>query len=260
MRRSQTTALILNEIFEKFHHREFVIPDPLQFLYKFEDVRDREIAGLIASSLALGRVNSIIGIISSILKKLPAPYSNLTSLTKNEITVLFSDFKYRFYKSEDLINLLMAIKSVIEEFGSLNKCFLSGYKERDKTIHAALMAFVNNLSKENHLKMIADPSKNSACKRLMLYMRWMIREDEIDPGGWEGIPRNKLIIPLDTHIFKISKIFHLTRRNDAGMKTALEITESLKKYDSDDPIRFDFSLTRPGIHPDLDYGEFKSSE
>jgi len=256
MRSQKTTAIIFDEIFEKFHKRDFVKPDPLQFLYNYSKIKDREIVGLIASSLALGRVSAIIDIIAGVLEKLPSPYINILTYSENELIDLFGNFKYRFYKPEDITGLLLAIKDVIEKFGSLNACFNSGYNNNHKTIHPALILFVNNLNEKKTLKMIADPSKNSACKRLLLYMRWMIREDVIDPGGWVGVPKSKLIIPLDTHIFKISKIFGLTTRNDTGMKTALEITENLKKYDKDDPIRFDFSLTRPGIHPDLDYRVF----
>lgn len=258
MRGKKKTAVILEETYKKFHHRKFVTPDPLQFLYLYDDIRDREIVGLICSSLALGRVSAIIDIIGTVLDKLPSPFKNLTDMGLNEITILFTGFKYRFYKDSDIISLLMAIKTVIRDFGSLNQCFLSGFNDNDQTIQPALINFCQILNRRSSLKMIADPSKNSACKRLMLYMRWMIREDEIDPGGWTGVGRDKLIVPLDTHIFKISKMFHLTTRNDAGMKTALEITENLRNFDKADPIRFDFSLTRPGIHPDLDYDEFEN--
>ncbi|MDA3810645.1 MAG: TIGR02757 family protein [Spirochaetaceae bacterium] len=253
----KTTELILEDTYKKFLHRDFVKPDPLQFLYEYTDIKDREIVGLLASSLALGRVNSIIQVITQVLRKLPSPYENLKVLSNENILDLFDGFKYRFYSQKDLGDLLQAIKRVIGKYGSLNNCFLAGYNESDKTILPALAYFVNSLNGTVKLKMLADPTKNSACKRLQLYLRWMIRHDDIDPGGWEGVPRSKLIIPLDTHIYKISKMFQLTSRNDGGMKTALEITENLKKYDREDPIRFDFSLTRPGIHPELDYSEFE---
>jgi len=253
----KTTQLILENTYNKFHHRRFVKPDPLLFLYNYSDIKDREIVGLLASSLALGRVNSILTIIETVLKKIPSPYEDIMSLTETELVLLFSNFKYRFYNHEDLTNLLLAIKSIINTYGSLNTCFLTGYSDSDITILPALNYFVQKLNFVNKLKMIADPSKNSACKRLQLYLRWMVRKDVIDPGGWVGIPKSKLLIPLDTHIAKVSKMLNLTSRNDGGMKTAIEITENLKKIDRDDPIRFDFSMTRPGIHPELGYEEFK---
>ncbi len=247
---------VLEDIYSRFHHREFINPDPLQFLYNYNDLKDREIVGLIASSLALGRVNAINKTVKSILLKLPSPYNDLMAKTEKEISLLFQDFKYRFYKHEDLISLLLAIKKIIEKYGSLNNCFLAGYSKTDDTVLKGLTFFVGELTLENPLKMIAHPEKGSACKRLVFYLRWMVRSDNIDPGGWKGISKDKLIIPLDTHMFKTGKLLKLTERNDAGMKTALEITENLKKYDKNDPVRFDFSLTRPGIHPDLDYSQF----
>ena len=253
----KTTALILEDTYNKFHRREFVKPDPLQFLYNYSDIKDREIVGLLASSLALGRVNSIIEIITSVLERLPYPYENIMTIPDEQFELIFKDFKYRFYKSHDLVSLLSSIKRLLKTYGSLNDCLIAGYEENHESILSAQTFFVQSLNERGKLKMIADPEKSSACKRLQLYMRWMLRKDNIDPGGWVGIPINKLIIPLDTHIYKISKMFKLTTRNDAGMKTALEITANLKKYDNNDPIRFDFSLTRPGIHPDLGYDEFK---
>lgn len=255
--KTRVIASLLEEIYIKFHHRHFVQPDPLQFLYNYSHIKDREIVGLIASSLALGRVKSIIEAIKKVLDKLPSPYMDLTSLTEIDLISLFEDFKYRFYNHFDLINLLLAIKRIIIQYGSLNECFIAGYSEEDETILPALSYFIRELSKENPLKMLANPEKGSSCKRLQLYLRWMVRDDDIDPGGWTGISKSKLIIPLDTHIFKVSKLINLTNRNDTGMKTALEITDNLRKYDTEDPVKFDFSLTRPGIHPNLDYKEFK---
>ncbi len=252
--------LILEKTYKKFHHKNFIKPDPLQFLQNYPDIKDREIVGLIASSLALGRVNSIIKTIDGVLLKLPSPFNNIMDLSRKDMELIFKDFKYRFYKSGDLVDLCESINTIITNYGSLNNCFLAGYNESDNNIFKGLTLFADNLNSEKPLKMIANPHKGSACKRLNIYMRWMVRSDNIDPGGWRGISLDKLIIPLDTHMFKIGKLFSLTERNDAGIKTAIEITEKLKIYDKDDPVRYDFSLTRPGIHPDLDYNHFKFTQ
>jgi len=107
MRSQKTTAIIFDEIFEKFHKRDFVKPDPLQFLYNYSKIKDREIVGLIASSLALGRVSAIIDIIAGVLEKLPSPYINVLTYSENELIDLFGNFKYRFYKPEDITGLLL---------------------------------------------------------------------------------------------------------------------------------------------------------
>ncbi|MBB6481578.1 TIGR02757 family protein [Spirochaeta isovalerica] len=256
MRRRKTVELTLNRIYGEYHKRELVEPDPLQVLYRYPDPGDREIIGLISSSLALGRVNSILKSIKQILQELPSPRSDLFEWKEDDIRYRFRDFRYRFYSGEDLADLLISIKHAIEDQGSLNGLFLRGYKEKDETVLPALNVFIKELNREKRLKMLADPSRNSACKRLMLYMRWMIRKDSIDPGGWTGVSTSKLIIPLDTHMLKVASLLKLTERKDGGMKTALDITSTLRKYDSADPVRFDFSLTRPGIHPALDYSVF----
>jgi len=256
MRRRKTVELTLNRLYDIYHKREYVEPDPLQFLYDYPDWRDREIVGLIASSLALGRVKSILKAIDEVLSLLPSPQKNLLEWSPETINDRFRLFRYRFYSGLDLSDLLIALKGAIEKNGSLNELFLTGYSEGDETILPALDQFIEELNSRTKLKMLALPSKNSSCKRLMLFMRWMIRSDEVDPGGWKGVPPSKLIIPLDTHMQKVASILRLTERKDGSMKTSLDITSTLKKYDSEDPVRFDFSLTRPGIHPTLDYSAF----
>jgi uncharacterized protein (TIGR02757 family) len=127
---------------------------------------------------------------------------------------------------------------------------------------ASLSFFVSKLTAEipSGQRVLPDPDKGSACKRLNLFLRWMVRKDDIDPGIWADIPKNILIIPLDTHMMQISQILGFTKRKAADMKTAIEITEALKQYDPVDPVRFDFSLTRLGIHPDLNYNELYFQE
>ncbi|MCP4693017.1 MAG: DUF2400 domain-containing protein, partial [Desulfobacterales bacterium] len=107
--------------------------------------------------------------------------------------------------------------------------------------------------------LVALPEKGSACKRMNLFLRWMVREDAVDPGGWEGVPASSLIIPLDTHMHRIGLGLNFTKRKQANMRTALEITEAFKALYPDDPVKFDFALTRLGIRDDLDPGEFLAS-
>ncbi|MBN2657658.1 MAG: TIGR02757 family protein [Spirochaetales bacterium] len=256
MRRRKTVELTLNRIYGEYHRREMVLPDPLQFLYNYPETEDREIVGLISSSLALGRVNSIIKAINEVLSLLPSPRLNLLQMSERDMKTQFRRFRYRFFSDEDLVDLLLAVKLVLEKQGSLNRLFLSGYDDKDETILPALTHFTLELNSRKKLKMLADPSKNSACKRLMLFLRWMVRSDSVDPGGWTGVSPSKLIIPLDTHMLKVASLLRLTERKDGGMRTAVEITSALKKYDDSDPVRFDFSLTRPGIHPALNYSAF----
>jgi len=245
----------LDNLYNKYNQRRFVHPDPLEFLYSYKKIRDREIAGLIASSLAYGRVAQILKSVSFVLDKMnPSPYLFLNESTFKSICRTFEGFKHRFAGSNELAALLWGMKNVIKRFGSLHKCFSDGFSKDDETIIRAMTFFSTQLTsgknKPGHL--VAIPEKGSACKRMNLFLRWMVRKDRVDPGGWGGVPLSKLIIPLDTHMHRISIALNLTKRKQANMHTALEITSGFKKIVPEDPVQYDFALTRLGIRDDLD--------
>ena len=254
---SDETGILLDSIYKKYHKPEFIHPDPLEFLNNYLKSEDIEIVALIASSFAIGRVQSILQVIEVILKVLKSPKKDLMDLNRKDLDLAFSGFKYRFYTDSGLVDFLMGIKNVVSEFGSIHNCFLSGVKETDRDSLGSLSFFVSQLTSDifRGQQVLPDPDKGSACKRLNLFLRWMVRKDNIDPGIWADVPKDILIIPLDTHMMQISHILGFTKRKAADMKTAIEITEALKLYDPIDPVRFDFSLTRLGIHPDLNYDE-----
>lgn len=245
----------LEKIYSKYNLREFVHPDPLEFLYDYPDIKDREIVGLIASSLAYGRVAQILKSVSSVLEKMEkAPYDFVMSSKPDTIKKLFSGFKHRFTTGKNISSLLINIKKIIKEYGSLNECFISGFKSSDATVAFAL----NNFSAkfDGCESLIPNAHLQSACKRLNLYLRWMVRKDAVDPGGWNGIGTSKLIIPLDTHMFKIGHGLGFTKRKSADMRTAAEITSIFRDFKPQDPVKYDFALTRFGIREELDVGTF----
>ncbi len=246
---------ILESIYKRYHSYEYVHPDPLEFLKNYPKPWDREIAGLIASSLAVGRVKSILKAVKSVLNKLPSPRETILSITKDDLKSIFKEFKYRFYSCGQLVDLLFGIKICLEKYGSLNNCFLSGMRLEHINVLPALNEFVKNITAENceGNGILPLPARKSACKRLNLFLRWMVRQDRVDPGGWEGIHAKMLIVPVDTHMLRISRILGFTSRKQSDIKAATDITESLKLFDPEDPVRFDFSITRLGIHPDLSY-------
>ncbi len=242
----------LEKIYGKYNRRKYVHPDPLEFLYDYENVRDREIAALIASSLAYGRVRQILKSVSIVLKRMaPSPSVYLKKSGKLEIQKTFADFKHRFTTGGDVACLLVGMKSAIERHGSLEKCFLSGLKKEDQTVLEALSSFEKSLSCRASLNLIPSAEKKSACKRLNLFLRWMVRKDAVDPGGWTKVPKSKLIIPLDTHMHRIARELGLTKRKQANLKTAIEVTNAFAAFAPDDPVRYDFVLTRFGIHDEI---------
>ncbi|MBI9101095.1 MAG: TIGR02757 family protein [Spirochaetales bacterium] len=243
----------LESIYDEYHHPAFIHPDPLEFLADYSDPLDREIVGLIASSFAIGRVTAILNVIKSILEELPSPRKNLLEMNREVFDEKFKGFRYRFYDSSSLVDFLWGIGRVIKSYDSLNECFLSGLQGDD--LLSAMILFTGELCRDNRgsRSVLPSPSKGSACKRLNLYLRWMVRNDRIDPGGWMGVSPSILLVPLDTHMHRIGQILGFTDRKNGDLRAAMEITESLRQYAPADPVRYDFSLTRLGIHPLLNY-------
>ncbi len=250
---------VFEELYMKLNRREFVHPDPLQFLYCYDDLCDREIVALIASSLAYGRVAQILKSVSLVLECMPSPSLFLKQASPWSIRCMFKDFKHRFTTGEELSSMLLGVKCIIERYGSLHACFTEGLKDDDDTVIPALSAFARelNLLADGRCKsFLPSPIKGSACKRLHLFLRWMVRRDEVDPGGWDNVPPSKLIVPLDTHMHRICFLLGLTKRRQADMRTAVEITAAFREISPDDPVRYDFALTRLGILKNLDLGAF----
>ncbi len=249
----------LCDLYDAYNRREYVHPDPLEFLYNYDDVRDREIVGIVASSLAYGGIKQILKSVSAALSSIPSPADFIINSSKSELLKLYSGFKHRFTTGEELAMTLYGIKTVLEKYGSLETCFLNGLSENDETVLPALARFVAELSSvfnEKPRSLLPSPSKGSACKRLNLYLRWMTRNDDVDPGGWHSVPSSKLVIPVDIHMHRISRSLGLTARKSADLRTALEITDAFRKISPDDPVKYDFCLTRLGIRDDLTPDEF----
>ena len=250
---------MLDRLYSQYNKREYVHPDPLEFLYAYTKIEDREIVALIASSLAYGTVAQILKSVSSILQIInPSPYLFVKHSTDREIRQAFKSFRHRFAGGDHMSALLMGIKQVISRFGSLNECFSQGLSPEHDHVVPAMSFFTRQLIDGNiepgHL--VARPEKGSACKRMNLFLRWMVRQDEVDPGGWVDVPPSKLIIPLDTHMYRISLGLGFTIKRQANMNTALEITSCFMQFAPDDPVRYDFVMTRLGIRDDMDVIDF----
>jgi len=254
---------ILDSVYLKYNILDLIHPDPLEFLFNYSNIQEREIVGLIASSLAYGRVNLILQAVGNVLNKMgDSPLSYIKNNPLKTMQNDFKNFKYRFTTKDDLIDLFTALKNVLNDFGSLENLFLSEYSNTDENILNSSIAFVSNLHKyspSKKINLLPNPVLGSACKRLNLYFRWMIRHDNVDPGGWNSVSPSKLIIPLDTHMFYFGKTYGFTKRKSADLKTAIEITNGFKKFSPEDPVKYDFALTRFGIHPDMNWDDFDAT-
>lgn len=245
---------ILDGLYQKYNHKKFIPPDPLQFVYHYKRPADMEIAGFLAACFAYGAVEQIEKFLITLLGKMgerPAEFIKKFSIKNRQ---LIKPLKYRFNKSGDIINLFTILEKALKRYGSLEKLFLKGYSDSDENILPAAEKFIQNLLKihnkktSNGLKfLLSDPAKGGTCKRLFLFLRWMVRDDEVDTGLWKKIKKTKLIVPVDVHIGRLSKVLGLHHRRTINLKTAMEITEGFKKICPQDPVKYDFALCRAGM-------------
>lgn len=243
--------LVLERLRAEYHRRDFTDKDPIRFLYAFADPSDREIAGLVASAFAFGRVQSILNTVELVLQRLgPGPGAFVDRASDRQLQRAFSGLRHRWSTGEELAAMLGAARELRRTHGSLGQSLACRVKANDETLVPGLgewMCDWRTCGAGTNNSLLSDPAKGSACKRLFLYFRWMIRQDEIDPGGWAGMSPAQLVVPVDVHLFTIARILGLTRRRQPNLKTALDITHALRRISPDDPVQYDFSLTRPGI-------------
>jgi uncharacterized protein (TIGR02757 family) len=244
----------------EYHYKAFgqsrISPDPLEFLHRYKDNKDIEITGFIASVFAYGNIKQIMRISEMIFLNIGKnPYRFLVDFNRSK-EKLFSGIKHRFYNENDIKVFFLLLSKAIKRFGSMEALFMKGYDSNDKNLKKAISSFstyfLSEIEKKYTLSsgikfMFPLPEKGSACKRMNLFLRWMIRKDQLDTGLWSEIPSNKLVIPVDTHIAKICGKLNLTKRKNPDWLMAEEITENLKKYDPEDPVKYDFALCHIGM-------------
>lgn len=252
----------LDALYARYNRREFVGTDPLMFLYRYDDPADREIVGLIASALAYGRVALIKKSIETVLAPMGRPAVFLQETKPAELKAMFRSFRHRFTGGRELAALLIGIRRVAGKHGSLKDCFLAGLRAEDATVLPALERFAEEMAGAGERRaafLLTSPADGSACKRMNLFLRWMVRRDAVDPGGWDEVGAHRLVIPLDTHLFRICRALGLTRRNQANLRAAMDITESFRAISPHDPIRYDFAISRLGIIREAGLNEFLAS-
>lgn len=246
----------------EYHYNVFdkrkLEPDPLQFLHLFKEEKDIELIGFIISIFAYGNVKQIENTIKKLILIFNyEPYSFVKNFSIKKDAIKFSGIKHRFYSEEDIIKLFIVLNMEIKKYKSVKNIFLKGYNFSDDNVKSGISNFsnhfLNSFNKSfglvsNGIKfMFPLPEKNSACKRMNLFLRWMVRKDELDFGLWNEIPTNKLVIPVDTHIARICKSLKLTKKENVSWQMAEEITKNLRKYDPKDPVKYDFAICHIGI-------------
>jgi len=265
--RDPDIAAFLEEVFLSCHIAERLRRDPLVIVKRYQEVADREVAALVCSTLAFGSVALIMRACDAALAPLgDRPAIALGRMGESELREAWEGFQYRFCFPEDMIALMRATKRAREENGSLEELFLRG-DPGGPDVAGALGAFGRSLkvmagighgpgcSDEGRMRglrenLLPDPARGSACKRLFLFIRWMVREDEVDPGGWSRVDRARLVVPLDLHMMRVCRErLGFVSSAHASLRNALEATTAFRLYSPGDPVKYDFALTRPGIDP-----------
>ena len=246
-------------VYRRYHHPRYISPDPLELVRCYNSLEDREIAAFIAAALALGRVDGIVKAVRWVLERLEWP-TRLLYAPEAELRDLAEPFVYRFFDGEQLFGLLLGLRRVISDSGSLEARFIATSAPADREPASVTMKGLARLvdglveAADGRLDgsiLVARPEKQSACKRLLLFLRWMVRSDSVDPGGWTVLSPAELLVPLDTHMLSVARSLGLTSARQPSLRVVQDVTEGFRAVRPNDPVRYDFSLTRAGINPQV---------
>ena len=243
------------------YNREESATDPVHLVRPFVDPADREIAGFCAAALAFGRVASVMNSIPTLFAIMGGhPAQFVRTFDPLQPHTALRAMVHRWTRGADLVALLWILRQMLEQSGTIERFFAAGCDPDHADVGPALDSFAQRALALDLRKAYGKvpkrpgvcyffprPSAGSACKRLNLYLRWMVRRDEVGLGAWTTIPASKLVVPLDTHIIRLGRCLRLTRYRSPAWKMAADITASLRQLDSSDPVRFDFSLCHVGM-------------
>ena len=257
----------LEELYRTFDHPD-AASDPVHIVRRYPTPDDREVVGFCASALAFGRVASVLNSIESLLAAMgPRPAEFVRAFEPARDRTAIDPLVHRWIRGRDLVALMLVLQRMLREAGTIEQFFVAGDDPGAPDIGAALNSFSARalqtdlrraygrvLDRPGVCYFFPRPSAGSACKRLNLFLRWMVRRDGIDLGTWTQVSPSRLIIPLDTHVIRLGRCLRLTRYSTPNWKMAAEITASLRAMNVEDPVRYDFSLCHVGMMSACGYG------
>jgi uncharacterized protein (TIGR02757 family) len=256
IRRRQAVSALLQDLLKRYDRR-FLPEDPVFFVHQYSDPKDQEVVGLISSLLAFGNVKAIHGSVRKVLETLgPRPLQFVASFDPDGQKNLFERLGHRWVRGGDLHLLLIVLNKILSRHTSLKACFMEDYNGKDPDIAPMLVRFsrrIRSLAGTGGLSrgfryFFPSPEDGSPCKRLNMFLRWMVRPaDGIDLGLWLEIPASKLVIPLDIHVFRFARKFRLSRYKTPRWEVAKDVTEFLKTLDPEDPVKYDFAICHYGM-------------
>lgn len=250
----------LDTLYRSFDHVTSAT-DPIHIVRRYAAPDDREVVGFCAAGLAFGRVASVLNSIESLLAVMgPHPAAFVRAFDPARDAGRLRPLVHRWIRGRDLAALIIILQRMLRESGSIERFFAAGDDPKAPDIGPALDSFsIRALATDLRpaygrmpkrpgvCYFFPRPSAGSACKRLNLFLRWMVRKDAIDLGVWTSVPAGRLIVPLDTHVIRLGRCLRLTRYVSPGWRMAAEITASLRAIDPQDPVRYDFSLCHVGM-------------
>lgn len=248
----------LDALYRRSARRERAVEDPIEFAHRYRAPADAEVAALCAAALSYGRVDLFKPVVARVLRALgPSPHAALASFDAASVARALSGVSYRFNRCADIVAFLSLLAQVVQRHGTLGAAFFAcggaGARERlaafRRVIFAGSTAVVygRDLRPRGLLQLLPDPATGSAAKRMYMFLRWMVRKDEVDLGLWGAFGAEQLVIPVDTHVARIAQNLGLTTRRTADYRMALEITDALKLLDPRDPVKYDFAIAHLGI-------------
>jgi len=244
---------LLDEKFEEYNTRSFIENDPISVPHLFTKKEDIEIAGFFAAMLAWGQRPQIIRSATKLLKMMDnAPHDFITAATRNDLDQ-FGKFVHRTFDGEDCRFFIRSLRNIYLKHQGMEQVFTAAFKQHGD-LNPAITAFRKAFYEITHFpeseKHLSSPLKNSACKRINLFLRWMVRDDGkgVDFGIWKNIPASALYCPLDVHTGNTSRELGLLKIKLNNWKAVEELTSELKKFDAADPVKYDFSLFGLGIY------------
>ncbi|MCE5184836.1 MAG: TIGR02757 family protein [Planctomycetaceae bacterium] len=247
---------VLELLYDRYNRRACIEPDPLAFVWRYAHPADREIVGLLSALLAYGRVAQIHKSLETLLAILgPYPSQSVRSLDA-AVKRKLAPFRHRFNSGADIVQLLTTIRELLNEYGSLEKVFHEGVNEKDTSILEGVRHFHKvfwDRFERLHSGPPSAPMKfllsnpDSAGKRMHLFLRWMVRRDRVDPGVWTRMAPAQLLMPVDTHILRLTRILGFHTAQTASLRTVCRITEHFARICPADPVKYDFALSRIGI-------------
>jgi uncharacterized protein (TIGR02757 family) len=244
----------LDEKVNLYNHPDFIKNDPISIPHSFSKKQDIEIAGFFAAIFSWGNRTTIINKSKELMQLMDNTPHDFCLHHNAKALKRLEGFKHRTFTATDLLYFIEFFKFHYSQHDSLEIAFTKGIQKKDKTIENGLRGFYDYFFSLPDVpartkKHIASPEKKSSCKRLNMYLRWMVRNDNmgVDFGIWKNILPAQLICPIDVHVARISKRFNLLNRSQTDWDAALELTNYLRKLDKYDPVKYDFALFGMGV-------------